>query len=85
MMSSTLSKALLQRKLGKEGIRSVPFRGLAYIPRVTERRNGEAGPGGRSSNAGVKVAVFGAGGFLGRYVCSHLGKLTKIGRFLDVD
>lgn len=73
MMSSTLSKALLQRKLGKEGIRSVPFRGLAYIPRVTERRNGEAGPGGRSSNAGVKVAVFGAGGFLGRYVCSHLG------------
>jgi hypothetical protein len=44
-----------------------------YIPRVTERRAEEEGPGGRSSNAGVTVAVFGASGFLGRYVCSNCG------------
>jgi len=44
-----------------------------YIPRVTERRDGEVGAGGRSSDAGVTVAIFGAGGFLGRYICSNLG------------
>jgi len=43
------------------------------MPRVTERRENEAGPGGRSSNAGVTVAVFGASGFLGRYVCANCG------------
>lgn len=32
------------------------------------------GTGGRSSDAGVTVAVFGASGFLGRYVCSNLGR-----------
>lgn len=53
-----------------------------YVPRVTERRFDEAGPGGRSSNAGITVAVFGAGGFLGRYLCSNLGTngvLTYVG------
>lgn len=44
------------------------------LPRVTERRATEAGPGGRASDAGVKIAVFGAGGMLGRYVCSELGR-----------
>ena len=44
------------------------------LPRVTDRRPTETGRGGRASDAGVKVAVFGATGFLGRYVCSHLGK-----------
>lgn len=43
------------------------------LPRVTAKRPTEAGPGGRSSNAGVKVAIFGASGFLGRYVCFDLG------------
>ena len=43
------------------------------LPRVPERRFDEVGYGGRSSNAGVKVAVFGASGFLGRYVCCELG------------
>jgi len=38
-----------------------------------DRRDSETGPGGRGSDAGLKVAVFGASGFLGRYVCSHLG------------
>jgi hypothetical protein len=48
-----------------------------YLPRITPRREGEAGAGGRASNAGVKVAVFGAGGFLGRYVACELGKRTN--------
>eukprot|EP00543_Licmophora_paradoxa_P007704 CAMPEP_0202458898 /NCGR_PEP_ID=MMETSP1360-20130828/28665_1 /ASSEMBLY_ACC=CAM_ASM_000848 /TAXON_ID=515479 /ORGANISM="Licmophora paradoxa, Strain CCMP2313" /LENGTH=395 /DNA_ID=CAMNT_0049079655 /DNA_START=53 /DNA_END=1240 /DNA_ORIENTATION=- len=43
------------------------------IPRITERRAGEGGPGGRASDAAVKIAIFGATGFLGRYVCCELG------------
>jgi len=35
----------------------------------------EFGRGGRSSNNGLKVAVFGGTGFLGRYVCNELGKV----------
>lgn len=52
------------------------------VPRILDRRDGETGPGGRGSDAGIKVAVFGASGFLGRYVCSHLGTngyMTYIG------
>ena len=44
------------------------------LPRIVERRTTEVGRGGRASDAGIKVAVFGATGFLGRYVCSGLGK-----------
>mmetsp|Transcript_29806 Transcript_29806/g.88478 ORF Transcript_29806/g.88478 Transcript_29806/m.88478 type:complete len:147 (-) Transcript_29806:1281-1721(-) len=50
-----------------------------YTPKVPERRTGEAGPGGRASVAGVKVAIFGAGGFLGRYVCCELGEISPWG------
>eukprot|EP00573_Skeletonema_grethae_P002481 CAMPEP_0201685452 /NCGR_PEP_ID=MMETSP0578-20130828/195_1 /ASSEMBLY_ACC=CAM_ASM_000663 /TAXON_ID=267565 /ORGANISM="Skeletonema grethea, Strain CCMP 1804" /LENGTH=393 /DNA_ID=CAMNT_0048169337 /DNA_START=55 /DNA_END=1236 /DNA_ORIENTATION=+ len=52
------------------------------LPRITERRPDETGRGGRASDAGVKVALFGATGFLGRYVSSGLGSngtLTYIG------
>lgn len=47
-----------------------------YVGRVPQRRDNEAGPGGRASDADVKVAIFGAGGFLGRYVCCQLGRFT---------
>lgn len=40
---------------------------------LVERRVGEAGPGGHASEAAVKVALFGASGFLGNYVCGELG------------
>ena len=43
------------------------------VPRIVDRNPNETGPGGRGSDAGLKVAVFGASGFLGRYVCCHLG------------
>lgn len=43
------------------------------VPRIVDRRSDEIGPGGRGSDAGLKVCVFGASGLLGRYVCYHLG------------
>ncbi len=48
------------------------------MPRIVDRREDETGPGGRGSDAGLKVAVFGASGFLGRYVCSHLGECMLV-------
>jgi hypothetical protein len=54
-----------------------------YIPTMVEKRQGEEGVGGRSSNAGLKVAVFGGSGFLGHYVCGELGMYCIISyRFL---
>jgi hypothetical protein len=44
-----------------------------YMPTLTEKREGEAGRGGRSSEAGIKVALFGASGFLGSHVSAELG------------
>lgn len=44
-----------------------------FLPRITEKRFNEGGPGGRSSNAGIKVAIFGATGFLGKHLCYNLG------------
>ena len=51
------------------GVSPTPF----YSPSLTEKRFGEAGRGGRSSEAGCKVAVFGGSGFLGGFVCAELG------------
>ena len=45
-----------------------------FKPSLVETRPGEAGPSGRASEAGYKIAIFGASGFLGKYVCSELGK-----------
>jgi hypothetical protein len=48
-----------------------------YTPTLTEKRYGEAGRGGRMSEAGCKVAVFGASGFLGNFVCAELGTFVR--------
>jgi hypothetical protein len=56
---------------GRRALSSEPF-----LPLITDRRLEEEGAGGRSSNAGVKVAIFGATGFLGKHVCHHLGTRT---------
>lgn len=50
-----------------------------YSPTLTERRVGEAGRGGRNSEAGIKVALFGASGFLGHYVSGELGPNGFVG------
>eukprot|EP00527_Entomoneis_sp_CCMP2396_P009150 CAMPEP_0198137218 /NCGR_PEP_ID=MMETSP1443-20131203/741_1 /TAXON_ID=186043 /ORGANISM="Entomoneis sp., Strain CCMP2396" /LENGTH=395 /DNA_ID=CAMNT_0043798579 /DNA_START=94 /DNA_END=1281 /DNA_ORIENTATION=- len=70
----------------KQGIMSSPFRrGIRFLSSLTpassslykssaaEARMDVGGPGGRSSNNGVKVAVFGGSGFLGKYVAGELG------------
>ena len=59
--------------------------GSLELPRITERRPNETGRGGRASDAGVKVAVFGATGFLGRYVCSGLGEFIIIHNVVWMD
>ena len=43
------------------------------LGQYTDRRLAEEGAGGRSSVAGVKVAIFGATGFLGKHLCHQLG------------
>jgi hypothetical protein len=44
-----------------------------YSPTLTDKRPGEGGRGGRSSEADCKVAVFGGSGFLGRFLSAELG------------
>ena len=44
-----------------------------FMPRITERRLNEGGPGGRQSNADLRVAIFGATGFVGKHLCHQLG------------
>ena len=56
------------------GARSFGSSGVPAVPRIAERRPDETGRGGRASDGGVKVCVFGATGFLGRYVASGLGE-----------
>jgi hypothetical protein len=41
--------------------------------------NQTMGTGGRSSVAGLKVALFGATGFLGRYVTNEFGQIGSVG------
>jgi len=52
-----------------------------YVPTLTPRRPGEAGGGGRSSEAGLKIAVIGASGFLGKYFSAELGANGYMGYF----
>jgi hypothetical protein len=51
---------------------------------MTEKRVGEGGRGGRASEAGVKVALFGGSGFLGNYVSANLGECAAYALLLYV-
>jgi hypothetical protein len=66
----------LQRTVQVTGRRSLATE--PFLPRITDKRLDEQGPGGRSSVAGVKVAIFGATGFLGKHVCNQLGELSRL-------
>ena len=55
----------------------------AFMPNITDRRLEEGGPGGRSSNAGLRFAIFGATGFLGKHVCNQLGRWQNFLRKVD--
>lgn len=72
MTTMMLTKAAFQA--GRPASRLANRSMAIYAPTLTERRAGEAGPGGRQSEAGLRVAVFGANGFLGRHVCHELGE-----------
>jgi hypothetical protein len=74
IQSKILSTMLgaLQRSARIQGRRALSTE--PFLPRITDRRIKEEGAGGRSTNAGVKVAVFGATGFLGKHVCYQLGR-----------
>ena len=74
----TALRSIRGRAGGAAAIGVVRGMSTSDVPRITERRPDETGRGGRASDAGVKVAVFGATGFLGRYVCSGLGELLFI-------
>ena len=66
-MLRTLQRAAQQQS--RRALSTEPF-----LPKITERRVGEQGAGGRQSDAGVKVAIFGATGFLGKHLCYQLGQ-----------
>ena len=83
-MTMTMLATILRRRTTQHSTRCFSSSPSSY----TEARVDEAGPGGRSSISGTTVAVFGAGGFLGRYVCSNLGEVgtkTYIGNRGDGD
>ena len=79
-MSSAISAAAapgLRRSLAAQApaasfFSSQPARAVVS---PAQHRVGEYGLGGRHSVSGVRCALFGGIGFLGRYVCSEMGKI----------
>ena len=69
MLASSRSLTSFTKTLNRRLLSTKPV-----VPRILDKRTDETGTGGRGSDAGLKVAVFGASGMLGRYVCCHLGK-----------
>ena len=66
MLTTIRLAASVGRRTGR---RSLAY----YVPTLTERRDDELGTGGRNTEAGLKVALFGGSGFLGNYVTAELG------------
>lgn len=70
MLASIKGRVATQRLVQRTASRALSD---VYKSTLVQRRDGEMGIGGRASDAGLKVAVFGASGFLGPYVCTELG------------
>mmetsp|Transcript_26820 Transcript_26820/g.56178 ORF Transcript_26820/g.56178 Transcript_26820/m.56178 type:complete len:81 (+) Transcript_26820:66-308(+) len=68
-------KSAARRSWAMRSMSSQPTAGglPKYSPTLLQAREGEIGAGGRSSDQGIKVALFGASGFLGKYVSAELG------------
>ena len=79
MLASRLRVAASTSTKTTTALRSLSTNTKPVVPRIVDRNPNETGPGGRGSDAGLKVAVFGASGFLGRYVCCHLGTSVCVG------
>mmetsp|Transcript_12636 Transcript_12636/g.37577 ORF Transcript_12636/g.37577 Transcript_12636/m.37577 type:complete len:380 (-) Transcript_12636:34-1173(-) len=66
----------MRASLLRAGRRPAPAGAVRHETGVSgvAHRVGEYGLGGRHSVSGVRASLFGATGFLGRYVCSELGR-----------
>lgn len=69
LLTKAMNSSIIVRRTGVRYVSGSQF----YSPTLTERRAGQGGKGGRTSEAGVKVALFGASGFLGGHVAAELG------------
>lgn len=71
---ATSSRVAALRLLQRTSCRALSSKDTPYKATEVARRDDEMGRGGKGSEAGLKVALFGASGFLGGYVCTELGK-----------
>ena len=73
MLASSLRRA--PRATATRSLSAVVGAVDAHEASASSLRSGEYGLGGRHSVSGVRASLFGATGFLGRYVCSEMGKV----------
>jgi len=73
MLASSLRRA--PRATATRSLSAVVGAVDAHEASASSLRTGEYGLGGRHSVSGVRASLFGATGFLGRYVCSEMGKV----------
>jgi hypothetical protein len=73
MMGLVILGRLLARRRSHCSIKNSPFQGLKFALILPAAEMSTAIVGGRSSVGGLTVTVFGATGFVGRYLVNRLG------------